>query len=284
MQVCTTKAEFRRFLDNARAGERTVGLVPTMGALHDGHRSLMNAASAQCDVVALTIFVNPLQFAPTEDLSKYPRPIEHDLELARAAGVGVVFTPTVEEMYPVPTATTVHLDRLTAPMEGAARPTHFDGVTTVVTKLFNIAGPCRAYFGEKDFQQLAVVGRMVADLDQPIEVIPCPIVREADGLAMSSRNIYLSAEDRAAALVLHRSLLAAAELIAQGERRASVVAAQLADDICAEPRAALEYAEVVDPLTLEPCDQLDAGTDVRLIVAARFGTTRLLDNLGVQAS
>jgi len=284
MQVCTTKAEFRRFLDNARAGERTVGLVPTMGALHDGHRSLMNAASAQCDVVALTIFVNPLQFAPTEDLSKYPRPIEHDLELARAAGVGVVFTPTVEEMYPVPTATTVHLDGLTAPMEGAARPTHFDGVTTVVTKLFNIAGPCRAYFGEKDFQQLAVVGRMVADLDQPIEVIPCPIVREADGLAMSSRNIYLSAEDRAAALVLHRSLLAAAELIAQGERRASVVAAQLADDICAEPRAALEYAEVVDPLTLEPCDQLDAGTDVRLIVAARFGKTRLLDNLGVQAS
>lgn len=284
MQVCTTKEEFRRFLDNARAGERTVGLVPTMGALHDGHRSLLNAASAQCDVVALTIFVNPLQFAPTEDLSKYPRPIEHDLELARAAGVGVVFTPTVEEMYPVPTATTVHLDGLTAPMEGAARPTHFDGVTTVVTKLFNIAGPCRAYFGEKDFQQLAVVGRMVADLDQPIEVIPCPIVREADGLAMSSRNIYLSAEDRAAALVLHRSLLAAAELIAQGERRASVVAAQLADDICAEPRAALEYAEVVDPLTLEPCDQLDAGTDVRLIVAARFGTTRLLDNLGVQAS
>jgi pantoate--beta-alanine ligase len=169
-------------------------------------------------------------------------------------------------------------------MEGAARPTHFDGVTTVVTKLFNVAGPCRAYFGEKDFQQLAVVRRMVADLDQPIEVVPCPIIREADGLAMSSRNVYLSIEDRAAAGVLRRSLYATAELIAQGERRASVVAAQLAADISAEPRAALEYAEVVDPLTLEPLDLLDAGTDVRLIVAARFATTRLLDNLGVRVS
>jgi len=283
MQVCATKAEFRRFLDDTRAAGRTVGLVPTMGALHAGHRSLMDAASAQCDVVALTIFLNPLQFAPTEDLSTYPRPIERDLELAEAAGVGVVFTPTVEEMYPVPTATTVHLDGLTAPMEGAARPTHFDGVTTVVTKLFNIAGPCRAYFGEKDFQQFSIVRRMAADLDQPVEIIPCPIIREADGLAMSSRNIYLSPEDRAAATVLHRSLRAAGELISQGERRASVVAAQLAADICAEPRAALEYAEVVDPLTLEPRDQLGAGTDVRLIVAARFATTRLLDNLGVQA-
>ena len=283
MQVCATKAEFRRFLDDTRAAGRTVGLVPTMGALHAGHRSLMDAASAQCDVVALTIFVNPLQFAPTEDLSKYPRPIARDLELAEAAGVGVVFTPTVEEMYPVPTATTVHLDGLTAPMEGAARPTHFDGVTTVVTKLFNIAGPCRAYFGEKDFQQFSIVRRMAADLDQPVEIIPCPIIREADGLAMSSRNIYLSPEDRAAATVLHRSLRAAGELISQGERRASVVAAQLAADICAEPRATLEYAEVVDPLTLEPRDQLGAGTDVRLIVAARFATTRLLDNLGVQA-
>ncbi|CAB4324070.1 MAG: pantoate--beta-alanine ligase [Actinobacteria bacterium] len=284
MQVCATKSEFRRFLDDTRAAGRTVGLVPTMGALHAGHRSLMEAASAECDVVALTIFVNPLQFAPTEDLSKYPRPIERDLELAEAAGVGVVFTPTVEEMYPVPTATTVHLDGLTAPMEGAARPTHFDGVTTVVTKLFNIAGPCRAYFGEKDFQQLAVVRRMAADLDQPVEVVPSPIIREADGLAMSSRNIYLSIEDRAAALVLYRSLLAASELISAGERRASVVAAQLAADIASEPRAALEYAEVVDPLTLEPLDLLDVGTDVRLIVAARFATTRLLDNLGVRAS
>ncbi len=284
MQVCATKSEFRRFLDDSRAAGRTVGLVPTMGALHAGHRSLMDAAAAECDVVALTIFVNPLQFSPTEDLSKYPRPIERDLELAESAGVGVVFTPTVEEMYPVPTATTVHLDGLTAPMEGAARPTHFDGVTTVVTKLFNIAGPCRAYFGEKDFQQLAVVRRMAADLDQPIEVVPCPIIREADGLAMSSRNIYLSIEDRAAALVLHRSLLAAGELISAGERRASVVAAQLAANISAEPRAALEYAEVVDPLTLEPLDALEVGTDVRLIVAARFATTRLLDNLGVRAS
>jgi pantoate--beta-alanine ligase len=281
MQICHSKAEFRDFLDDARSTGRTIGLVPTMGALHAGHRSLLDAAARECDVVALTIFVNPLQFAPSEDLSKYPRPIERDLDLARAAGVAVVLTPTVEEMYPEPTATTVHVDGLTASMEGAARPSHFDGVTTVVTKLFNVAGPCRAYFGEKDFQQLAVVGRMVVDLDQPIEIVPCPIIREPDGLALSSRNVYLSPEDRAAATVLHRSLLAAAELIGQGERRASVVAAQLSAAISAEPRAALEYAEVVDPVALKPLDLLAPGYAVRLIVTARFGTTRLLDNLGV---
>ena len=282
MQICQTKAEFRGYLDEVRSTGRIVGLVPTMGALHAGHRSLIEAAVQECDLVALTIFVNPLQFAPTEDLSKYPRPLELDLELARAAGVGAVLIPSVDEMYPRPTATTVHVEGLTASMEGAARPTHFDGVTTVVTKLFNIAGPCRAYFGEKDFQQLAVVRRMAADLDQPVEVVACPIIRETDGLALSSRNVYLSAEDRAAATVLHRSLLATAELIAQGERRASAVAAHLSALITSEQRAALEYAEIVDPVTLEPLELLGAGTDVRLVVTARFGTTRLLDNLGVR--
>jgi pantoate--beta-alanine ligase len=168
MEVVTTKVALRAVLDDARADGRRVGLVPTMGALHDGHLSLISAARVDCDVVALTIFVNPLQFAAGEDIDAYPRPLERDLELAAGAGVTVAFTPSTDEMYPSPTATTVHVDGLTALLEGASRPTHFDGVTTVVTKLFNVAGPCRAYFGEKDFQQLAVVRRMVTDLDQPV--------------------------------------------------------------------------------------------------------------------
>ncbi|NCY15268.1 MAG: pantoate--beta-alanine ligase [Actinobacteria bacterium] len=282
MQVISTKEEFRRLLEAERLAGRSVGLVPTMGALHAGHRSLIDAAGAECDVVALTIFVNPLQFAAGEDLSAYPRPIERDLELAASAGVSVVFTPTTEEMYPVPTATTVHVAGLTTSMEGAARPTHFDGVTTVVTKLFNLAGACRAYFGEKDFQQLAVITRMAADLDQPVEVIACPILREADGLALSSRNIYLSPEDRAAAVVLSRSLWRAEQLILGGERDARAVAAALMAWVGEEARAELEYAQVVDAATLEPVDELRPGAVVRLIMTVRFGTTRLLDNLGVQ--
>ncbi len=281
MQVISTKDQFRRSLDGARLAGHTVGLVPTMGALHAGHISLIDAARRDCDVVALTIFVNPLQFAAGEDLSAYPRPLERDLELAEAAGVSVVFTPTDAEMYPKPTATSVHVDGLTALMEGAARPSHFDGVTTVVTKLFNLAGPCRAYFGEKDFQQLAVVTRMAADLDQPVEVIACPIVRESDGLALSSRNIYLSAEDRAAAVVLSRSLEHGAEMILGGERDARVVAAKLSEFVGEEPRAQLEYAEVVDAASLVPIGDLRSGTTVRLIMTVRFGTTRLLDNRGV---
>lgn len=282
MQVISTKEEFRRLLEAERLAGRSVGLVPTMGALHAGHRSLIDAAGAECDVVALTIFVNPLQFAAGEDLSAYPRPIERDLELAASAGVSVVFTPTTEEMYPVPTATTVHVAGLTTSMEGAARPTHFDGVTTVVTKLFNLAGACRAYFGEKDFQQLAVITRMAADLDQPVEVIACPILREADGLALSSRNIYLSPEDRAAAVVLSRSLWRAEQLILGGERDARAVAAALMAWVGEEARAELEYAQVVDAATLEPVDELRPGAVLRLIMTVRFGTTRLLDNLGVQ--
>ena len=281
MQVCSTKAEFRGFLDNVRALGRTVGLVPTMGALHDGHLSLLRAAAAECDVVALTIFVNPLQFGAGEDLSSYPRPLERDLELAEDAGADVVFTPDNAEMYPIPVATTVHVDGLTAPMEGAARPTHFDGVTTVVTKLFNVAGPCRAYFGEKDFQQLAVVTRMAFDLDQPVTVVPCPIVRESDGLAMSSRNAYLNSSDREAATVLHRALRAGAAMIAAGEPDAVVIARHIASVIEAEPLATPGYAEVVDPSTLESPTVLVSGSTVRLLVTALFGSTRLLDNLGV---
>jgi pantoate--beta-alanine ligase len=281
MEVVTTKVALRAVLDDARADGRRVGLVPTMGALHDGHLSLISAARVDCDVVALTIFVNPLQFAAGEDIDAYPRPLEGDLELAAGAGVTVAFTPSTHEMYPRPTATTVHVDGLTAVLEGASRPTHFDGVTTVVTKLFNVAGPCRAYFGEKDFQQLAVVRRMVTDLDQPVTVVGCPIVRERDGLARSSRNVYLTPAEREVAPTLHRALSAGAATIAGAERDASVVARRMKQVIEAAGAFELDYAEVVDPATLEPLTRLEPGREVRLLVAARLGTPRLLDNLGV---
>jgi pantoate--beta-alanine ligase len=281
MLVLSTKAEFREHLENVRALGRTVGLVPTMGALHEGHLSLLRTAAAECDVVALTIFVNPLQFGAGEDLSAYPRPLERDLELAEEAGADVVFTPSTDEMYSEPTLSTVHVNQLTLGMEGASRPTHFDGVTTVVTKLFNIAGPSRAYFGEKDFQQLAVVRRMAADLDQPVTVIGCPIVREPDGLAMSSRNIYLSSAEREAATVISRALRAGAAMISAGESDPAVVEAHMASIIEAEPLAELDYAVVVDPDSLLTPAELLRGTNVRLLMVAKVGSPRLLDNLGV---
>ena len=281
MLVLSTKSEFREHLENVRALGRTVGLVPTMGALHEGHLSLLRAAAADCDVVALTIFVNPLQFGAGEDLSAYPRPLERDLELAEEAGADVVFTPSTDEMYSEPTLSTVHVNQLTLGMEGASRPTHFDGVTTVVTKLFNIAGPSRAYFGEKDFQQLAVVRRMAADLDQPVTVIGCPIVREPDGLAMSSRNIYLSSAEREAATVISRALRAGAAMISAGESDPAVVEAHMASIIEAEPLAELDYAVVVDPDSLLTPAELLRGTNVRLLMVAKVGSPRLLDNLGV---
>jgi pantoate--beta-alanine ligase len=281
MLVLSTKAEFREYLENVRALGRTVGLVPTMGALHEGHLSLLRAAAADCDVVALTIFVNPLQFGEGEDLSAYPRPLDRDLELAEEAGADVVFTPSTDEMYPEPTLSTVHVDQLTLGMEGASRPTHFDGVATVVAKLFNIAGPSHAYFGEKDFQQLAVVRRMAADLDQPITVIGCPIVREADGLAMSSRNIYLSSSEREAATVISRALRAGAAMILAGESDPAVIEAHMASIIEAEPLAELDYAVVVEPNSLRTPAELISGTNVRLLMVAKVGSPRLLDNLGV---
>ena len=222
-----------------------------------------------------------MQIGASEDLDAYPRPLERDLELAAGAGVTVAFTPDTAEMYPTPTATNVHVEGLPSAIEGAARPTHFDGVTTVVTKLFNIAGPCRAYFGEKDFQQLSVVRRMAADLDQPVTLVGCPIVREPDGLAMSSRNVYLSPAERTAAAVLNRALRAGAALVEQGERSPTAVAARMAEVVAAEPLARLDYAEAVDPGTLEAPDRLVPGHEVRLLVAAGLGSTRLLDNVGV---
>jgi pantoate--beta-alanine ligase len=261
--VLDTIDGFRKAMEAERHAGRRVGLVPTMGYLHDGHASLIRAAAKDNDVVAVTIFVNPLQFAANEDLSTYPRDLEGDLRIATEAGATHVFTPSTEEMYPGEVLTSVHVAEVSEGMEGASRPTHFDGVATVVAKLFAIAGPSRAYFGEKDWQQLAVVRRMTRDLSLPVDVIGCPIVREADGLAMSSRNVYLSAEERTAATVLHRALQAGA---ADHSNAREVMAATVAS----EPLAVLDYAEVVE-----------TDTEHRLLIAARLGTTRLIDNMGV---
>jgi pantoate--beta-alanine ligase len=279
VQVTTTIAETRARLDSARRKGQTVGLFPTMGYLHEGHASLMRQVRAECDVAMVSIFVNPLQFAAGEDLSTYPRDLDRDTALAESIGIDVVFAPDVDEMFPMPPVTSVSLRELAATMEGASRPSHFDGVATVVAKLFNIAGPCRAYFSEKDFQQLVIVTRMVADLSFPIQVVACPFVREADGLALSSRNVYLSADERAAAPILHRALLAGARAVADGERDPSVLVATVSGFVEAEPLAELDYVEVVESGTLRRPDQLRG--EVRLLIAARFGRPRLLDNLAV---
>jgi len=281
VKVATTIAETRWVLDEARREGGTVGLVPTMGYLHDGHLSLMAAARADTDLVVATIFVNPLQFAPGEDLASYPRDPDGDRAKAQQAGVDLLFSPEHDEMYPEPVLTTVAVGGLSQSMEGASRPTHFAGVATVVAKLFAIAGPCRAYFGEKDFQQLAVVRRMAADLSFPVEVVGCPIVREPDGLAMSSRNAYLTPEEREAAPVLQQALKAGAATVLAGERDPAAVTALVGEIIAAEPLAELDYVALVDPATLQPPPgELEPGT-YRLLTAARLGTPRLLDNIAL---
>jgi pantoate--beta-alanine ligase len=271
--------ELRTACDDARALGRRVGLVPTMGYFHAGHRSLMRNARAENDFVVLSLFVNPLQFAPTEDLDAYPRDFAGDAAIAEAEGVDLLFAPGVDEMYPQPPRTTVHVEGLTAGLCGKARPTHFDGVTTVVAKLFSMVGPCRAYFGRKDAQQLAVVRRMTADLNLPVHVVGCPLVREADGVAMSSRNAYLDADERRAASVLSRSLQEAARAITEGERDADAVHRLIAGLVATEPKVQLEYAEVVDAVALEPLTGMNG--DVLVAVAAQVGRARLIDNMSV---
>ena len=282
MQLHETSEGFRKALDAERAAGRVVGLVPTMGYLHDGHASLMRRAASECDVVAATIFVNPLQFAADEDLSTYPRDLEGDTRLAAAAGVDHLFAPGEAEMYPSGrdgVLTNVHVGGPSEGLEGASRPTHFDGVATVVAKLFSIVGPCKAYFGEKDFQQLAVVRRMAADLSLPVEVIGCPTVRDADGLALSSRNAYLEPDERRAAPTLHRALAAGADCVRSGETNPDAVIDVMASTITAQPRFDLDYVAVVDPTTFATPARL-AG-ELRLLAAAHLGKARLIDNLGV---
>jgi pantoate--beta-alanine ligase len=247
-----------------------------MGYLHAGHLSLVRAARQDCGVVVMSIFVNPRQFGPQEDFATYPRDLPRDLQLARDAGVEAVFTPTMEDIYPPGFQTEVTVHNLTAPLCGAARPGHFTGVTTVVAKLFNIVGPDRAYFGQKDYQQALVIRKMVQDLHMPLEVITCPIVREADGVAMSSRNVRLSPAERQAALVVPRALRLAEERLVQGERQGARLAAALREYIGAEPLARLDYVEVCDPETLQPIEKL-VGT-VLVALAVFIGATRLIDN------
>jgi len=272
-------AELRSLLDGERTAGRAVGLVPTMGYLHDGHLSLMRQARTQTDVVVASIFVNPLQFGAGEDLDAYPRDVDRDGRLADAAGVDVLFVPNTDEMYPTPVLTTVSVAQVSEPLEGAARPHHFAGVATVVAKLFAIVGPCRAYFGEKDFQQLVVVRRMARDLSFPVQVVGCPTVREPDGLALSSRNSYLTAGEREAAPVVYRALRAGVATVLAGERDPAAVSTLVAQIIEAEPLAQLDYAEVVDADSFRIPDPL-AG-NLRLLAAVQFGRARLIDNVGV---
>jgi pantoate--beta-alanine ligase len=285
MRIVTTAREFSDALDTERALGRSVGLVPTMGALHAGHRSLIERAASECDVVAVTVFVNPLQFNDAADLAAYPRDLDTDAALARSAGASVVFAPPVHEMYgahPEAVASTVHVDGVSEGLEGASRPGHFDGVSTVVAKLFALSGRCRAYFGEKDYQQLAVVRRMAADLSMPVTIVGCATVREIDGLAMSSRNTRLSADQRRAALALHRALCAGRACVERGERDPVRVSAAMTAVLVAEPLVTPDYAVVVDPSTLRCPTELSG--EVRLLVAARVGAVRLIDNEGAQCA
>lgn len=264
--------------------ELQVGFVPTMGYLHDGHASLLRSARMDNDLVVLSIFVNPIQFGPNEDFDRYPRDRDKDMALAKREGVDIVFLPTVEEMYPEPTKTKVLVCELTDRLCGAARPGHFDGVTTVVSKLLNIVVPNRAYFGQKDAQQVAVITQMVMDLNMDVEIIPCPIIREEDGLALSSRNVYLSPEERQAALVLSRSLRQAEQLAREGEGAlAEDIVRELIQTIESEPTAKIDYAEIrrFPSLASVPSSMRVQEVDGKILiaVAVKFGTTRLIDNV-----
>lgn len=258
-----------------RAG-LTVGLVPTMGYLHEGHASLIKRAAAECDRVVVSVFVNPTQFGPNEDLESYPRDFEHDKALVAECGAHLIYAPTPDDMYAPGAATWVTVEGLTKELCGRSRPIHFRGVATVVNKLMNIAQPDRAYFGEKDAQQLAVIRRMVKDLNMPVEVVGCPIVREADGLAKSSRNTYLNAAERQAALVLSRSLAEGKKLLEAGETDAQTVCARITEVINAEPAARIDYVQAVDADSIEPVAAVN-GT-VLFAIAVYIGKTRLIDN------
>lgn len=275
-QVVSTIAEVRALVRAWRAAGETVGLVPTMGYLHEGHQSLIERSAADNARTVVSVFVNPTQFGPGEDLESYPRDLDHDVALAEAAGADVVFAPTPEEMYFPNRCTTVHVEGLGRELCGKSRPIHFDGVCLVVSKLFNIVTPDRAYFGQKDAQQLLIVRRMVRDLSFGVEVVGCPIVREADGLAKSSRNTYLSADQRAAAVVLSRALSAGRALLEEGERDANAVRAKVREVLASEPLAQPEYVEVVDVENVSPVEVVES--EVLCAIAVRIGATRLIDN------
>jgi pantoate--beta-alanine ligase len=277
MRICNTIEDMRAASRAVRHAGKRLGFVPTMGALHEGHLSLARAAKASCDAVAASIFVNPAQFGPTEDLAKYPRNFERDRELLEKEGVELLFAPSVEEMYPAGAVTWVTVEGLSAKLDGRSRPGHFRGVTTVVAKLFHIVEPDAAFFGQKDAAQVAIIRRMAADLNFPVEIVACPIMREPDGLAMSSRNAYLDPQQRKQALLLHRSLFRANKLWEAGERDAAKIVATAQEEFAAEKSVRLDYFEIVDPDNLDPLD--DVGNGALVAVAAFVGQTRLIDNL-----
>ena len=277
MQVITNTEDTRAASRAARGAGKRIGFVPTMGALHDGHLSLVRAARASCDVVVASIFVNPTQFGPTEDLAKYPRSFERDRDLLEQEGVDVIFAPSVEEMYPAGAVTWVTVEGLSEKLDGRSRPGHFRGVTTIVSKLFHIVEPDTAFFGQKDAAQVAIIRRMVRDLNLPVEIVVCPIVREPDGLALSSRNAYLDPEQRKKALVLHRSLMRVQEAIRSGEKQSRKLIEVGRTEFANEPSLRLDYFDIVDSETLDSVENVSRGALVA--VAAYVGSTRLIDNL-----
>ena len=282
MNVLTDIESAREAVRAAQRMGGTVGLVPTMGALHEGHMSLVRAAKARCARVAVTIFVNPIQFGPTEDFAAYPRPLEADLRVCERAGADIVFTPSVETMYPAGVKTTVHVSGVTDVLCGPLRPGHFDGVATVVAKLFHILPADAAFFGEKDYQQLTVIRQMVRDLNIPNEIVGCPTIREPDGLALSSRNAYLNPAQRRQAASLSRALFAAVDRVRRGERNAAAIAGGICGEILSAGPAQIEYIDVVDANTLESLSIVDRPA--RICLAVRIGSCRLIDNVGVDAS
>jgi pantoate--beta-alanine ligase len=284
MEVIHTIADLRsRIKAFRRTSDQSVGFVPTMGFLHEGHASLLKKARSQSGLVVLSIFVNPLQFGPGEDFERYPRNTERDLAVAEAAGADIVFMPSVSEMYPSENRTTVSVSEVTSRLCGASRPGHFDGVATVVSKLFHIVQPDQAFFGLKDAQQVAVIEQMVHDLNFPVEIVPCPILREADGLAMSSRNVYLSADERQQALVLSQSLHKAKAFIqSQSTFTADELQQLVSTHIVTAPLAVIDYVEVLSYPTLEPFDPSHSTFSLIIAVAVKFGKTRLIDNLILQ--
>ena len=278
--LAKTIAEVRDVVTEKKAAGLKVGLVPTMGFLHEGHLSLIRKAKEETDFVVVSVFVNPTQFGPNEDFESYPREPERDYQLSLDAGANLIFNPEVEEMYPEPGKTVVEVTGLTANLCGASRPGHFNGVSTVVSKLFNIVLPDRAYFGQKDAQQVAVIKQMVRNLNFPLQIVACPIVREKDGLAMSSRNTYLSSEERISALRLSQALFAAEEMIIGGERDAAKVRKYITDHIEEDPRCLIDYVKTTDFGTLEDVETITG--EVLIAIAVKIGKTRLIDNVVVE--
>lgn len=279
MRIVHTIREVREFVREQRQQGRLVGFIPTMGYLHEGHMSLVKASKEQCGATVMSIFVNPLQFGPNEDFDRYPRDLERDAKLAEEGGVDLIFAPSVDEMYPNGKGTSlthVDVEQVTTGLCGASRPGHFRGVATVVAKLLNIVQPDKAFFGLKDAQQVAVIQQMVHDLNLPVDIVPCPTLREADGLAMSSRNVYLTPEQREQALVLSRSLRAAEELVAEGERDVERLTKIIREMIEEQPLADIDYVQIVGMPDLGPITTLEKKA--LLALAVRFGKTRLIDN------